>query len=291
MSDIYVFGGDSFTWGSGLELYQNTPFWIDRRNKHSTWQTISEYMSTPESVEFRNSFRFPGLIASHFNATSIVHDENGGGLCKGAHFIDSHINKLPKAVVYQFTCMSRMTFHFSQFCSCNICTTPYGCIPNIVNYYFDCLRKLVNKEKFTEKDLFFLARLKEVEGIEITDAHLQLLVDRDNPILKLFHPMFNRHMEYFINNFIAMWIEKTKVLLINSWELETSKLIESNNFLKKYLVPLKGYDGNYYLNYKEWENTFPHRFIADEFKGSENYHSTLLQHRYLADSIIESLES
>lgn len=291
MNDLYVFGGDSFTWGDGLELYLNTPFWIEQRKKKSDWRDALVHLQNEETMEFRKRSRFAGLVEAHFNATSIVHEENGGGLCKGAHFIDSYIDRSPKAVIYQFTCMSRMTFHFSQHCRCHICKTPYGCIPNIINYYYICLHKKIDKEKFTEKDLFFLNRLKEVEGIDLTDKELELLLPGHAGINTLFYSMFNRHMEEFINTFITKWIKTTKVLLINSWELETSKLVENNSFLKKYLLPLKGYDGNYYLSYKEWENTFPHRFIADEFKGSENYHSTLLQHRYLADSIIEAIEN
>lgn len=288
MKDLYVFGGDSFTWGDGLELYLNTPFWIEQRKKKSTWDVLGS-LQNEESIEFRNNNRFAGLIASELNATSIVDSMNGGGLCKGAHLIDSYINESPKAVVYQFTSLMRMTFHFSRFCTCNICTTPYGLIPNVINYYFECLYKRVHNEKFTEKDLFFLNRLKEAEGIVITDEQLELFRNPANNILELFYPMFHRNMKYFIDTFIKQWTKTTKVLLINSWEEETGSLVERNNFFREYLVPLKGYDGNYYLSYTEWENTFPHRTIADEFKGTENRHSTLLQHRYLADSITEAL--
>ena len=28
-----AFLGDSFTWGEGLELYLDSPFWINQRNK------------------------------------------------------------------------------------------------------------------------------------------------------------------------------------------------------------------------------------------------------------------
>lgn len=290
MNDLYVFGGDSYTWGEGLELYLDTPFWTEQRTKLSRWIELAD-IQTPESISFRESNRFPGLVASHFNGISIVDSSNGGGLCDGAHLIDAYIDKSPKAVVYQFTSMLRMTFHFSRFCECNICTTPYGCIPSVLNYYFECLNKKITGEKFTEKDLLFLGKLRELEGIELTDTQLELLNISSNKIVELFHPMFNKHMVYFINNFIRKWTKTTKVLLINSWEYETGELVEQNDYLKNYLVPLKGYDGNYYLSFKKWENTFPHRYIEDEFEGTKNYHSTLLQHRYLADSILEVLEN
>lgn len=290
MNDLYVFGGDSFTWGEGLELYINTPFWIEQRKKKSDWGILG-CLQSEEAEEFRKRNRFAGLIASELNATSIVDDKNGGGLCRGAHLIDSYINQSPKAVVYQFTTLVRMTFHFSVFCRCNICRTPYGPIPNVINYYFECLHKKIYKKEFTEKDLFFLNRLKEAEGITITDEQLELFNSPDNKLIELFYPMFHRNMKYFIDTFIKKWAKTTKVLLINSWELETGRIVESNPFFREHLVPLKGYDGNYYLSYKEWENTFPYKNIADEFKGTENYHPTLLQHRYLADSITEALKN
>jgi hypothetical protein len=56
MKDLYVFGGDSFTWGDGLELYLNTPFWIEQRKKKSTWDVLGS-LQNEESIEFRNNNR------------------------------------------------------------------------------------------------------------------------------------------------------------------------------------------------------------------------------------------
>ena len=47
-----IFGGDSFTWGEGLELYLNDSFWINERNNLNTWREL-EPKQTNESITFR----------------------------------------------------------------------------------------------------------------------------------------------------------------------------------------------------------------------------------------------
>ena len=59
---------------------------------------------------------------------------------------------------------------------------------------------------------------------------------------------------------------------------------------KKRMIPLLGFDGNYYTNYLDWETTFPHTRIIDEFPETFNGHPTILQHQYLAKSIINHLD-
>jgi hypothetical protein len=56
------------------------------------------------------------------------------------------------------------------------------------------------------------------------------------------------------------------------------------------MIPLLGFDGKYYTNYSEWENTFEYTRIINEFPETFNEHATLLQHRYIADSIINHLD-
>jgi hypothetical protein len=59
---------------------------------------------------------------------------------------------------------------------------------------------------------------------------------------------------------------------------------------KEKMIPLLGYDNKYYTKYLDWESTFPHKRIVNEFPKTFNGHPTLLQHQYLAKSIITHID-
>ena len=88
-----IFGGDSFTWGEGLELYLDTPFWINERHNLNGWNEL-EPKQTLESAKFRESNRFAGIISNKLNCNQITLDYNGGGFDEGALLIDKNLNKL-----------------------------------------------------------------------------------------------------------------------------------------------------------------------------------------------------
>ena len=57
-NDVIIFGGDSFTWGEGLELYLNTPKWINERTTLNRWSDLYPKQDY-EAKTFRESNRFP----------------------------------------------------------------------------------------------------------------------------------------------------------------------------------------------------------------------------------------
>jgi hypothetical protein len=287
MKPVYIFGGDSFTWGEGLELYMDTPYWINERNYENRWEQIGQ-KQFPDAVNFRESNRFSALVSKYFDGISVINDYNGGSFDVGAFLINDNMKLKPKAVIYQFTSYSRMYLHFSRFCECEFCRPPQP-LPNVLPYtfYLDCLRKKLNNENFNETDLYFIQKLKEKENIELIPIEKFHAV---NDIFHFFDPIFQRNIDIFFSEYVSKWSSETKVLLIDSWDTQSSELICKDENLKKYLVPLKGYDGNYYYEYPKWEKTFPHKRIEDEFPATKNGHPTLLQHKYLSESIIEALQ-
>jgi hypothetical protein len=285
---LYIFGGDSFTWGEGLELYIESDYWIGQRKLRNHWNELSN-KQTDESKSFREQNRYPGLVASYFGGEPMVWPENGGGIDFGPVMINKNIHLNPLAVINQFTAINRMNFHFSRFCKCEMCTNQYGSIRPLM-FYVDCLRKKLFNEEFTEQDLFYLDYLEKVENIpliSLTDDIQELLVDK---VYTLFEPMFYRNLDIFIDEYLNNWIGKTKVLLIDSWDKKTSEYLNEHPIINQYLLPLKGWDGKYYKKWWEWESTFKHTRIYDEFPRTENGHPTLLQHQYIAESIIETLK-
>lgn len=282
MKEFIIFGGDSFTWGEGLELYINSETWINERKLKNHWEDLHP-KQTKESILFRESNRYAGLVEKKLGYKSIVKKTNGGGFDDGALWISKHIKNKPKAVFLQLTALQRINFHFSRLCKCEICNhDTYGNVRPIA-FYIECLSKLINKEKFTESDMYFLNYLKEIENIKLDLKYI-------DEVYELFSDMIKRSTDVLINEYIKEWEKTTKVYLIDSWEIHTQELIKNNEELYKRLISLKGYDGKYYKNYSDWEKTFPYKRIGNQFPQTTNMHPTLLQHKYLSESIIEKLQ-
>ena len=81
MKEFIIFGGDSFTWGEGLELYINSERWISERKIKNHWNDLQP-KQTKESILFResNSLR---LVEEKLGYKSIVKKTNGGGFDDG----------------------------------------------------------------------------------------------------------------------------------------------------------------------------------------------------------------
>ena len=69
-----LFGGCSFTWGQGLYFYSDLNRLV---------YPINEYTYNDNSVndahrKYRDTLRYPRLVANHFNTFEITKDSNGG---------------------------------------------------------------------------------------------------------------------------------------------------------------------------------------------------------------------
>jgi len=282
---VMVFGGDSFTWGEGLELYLDTPFWINEQNYVNSWNELEE-KQTSESINFRESNRFAGIVSNKFGCNQITLDYNGGGFNAPAELISNNLDKNPKAVVYQFTIFDRMLLHFDDNCPCEFCNSKYGNIRPIM-FYLDCMNKQLENISLSEGDTFFLNWLEKYENIPMITMENEANIEH---IYHLFIEMFKRNLNVFIDKHLKKWLETTNVYLIDSWDGLTSEILSSHPIIEKYLIPLKGYDGKYYKKWSEWEHTFPYSRIQYEFPNTENGHPTLIQHQYIAESLIEHIK-
>jgi hypothetical protein len=286
-----IFGGDSFTWGEGLELYSNDFFWINERTNLNRWREL-EPKQTNESIIFRESNRFAGRVSTHFNCNQITLDYNGGGFDDGALLINSNLNVKPKSIVYQFTTFNRMNLHFNRFCKCEFCNSKEYDNTRVYNLYLETAIKKLNNIELTDGEKFHLNWLMKNKNIPDSNLFLNEIENsKVNELMNLFIPIFEENLDIFANQYLNKWLEISPVYLIDSWDEYTSELLFKNSTIEKHLIKLKGFDGNYYKKWKDWENTFPHRRIENEFPNTNNGHPTLLQHQYIADSIIEYIKN
>ena len=93
-----------------------------------------------------------------------------------------------------------------------------------------------------------------------------------------------------VEKYLTKWETIAPVYFIDSWDEHSSNAIHQIPEIKNRLISLEGYNGKSYTRYTDWEKTFPFTRIVDEFPDTLNGHPTLMQHKYIAKSIIKHLD-
>jgi len=289
-----IYAGDSFVWGEGLELYIDSPYWISERELHNEWIGIDGGLGlidkqTPETHEFRTKNRYAGIIEREYGYKQIVDSTNGGDFQSAIEIVQNNFTK-SNIIVYLFTSIDRNFLHFRRDCPCLFCSD-YK--PKPFNLYVDYLNKILSDEPIDEWTRGKIDYLVEHEGIPKFDLNEFERQSKHGDLVPYIDSLFAKHRKQNMEAQIAVfksWIKTHKVFLIDSWCNYTSNnYIENNEYLQSLMIPLKGYDGNFYKDYSQWEETFLFKRIDKEFPLTKNGHPTLIQHQYLAESIITAI--
>lgn len=284
---VIIFAGDSFTWGEGLELYIPTSKWESEREVPNGWLVLSDKQDS-ETIEFRESNRFGGIVSKHFGVTPKIHPYNGGQFETPINDIERIIKNIDtstiKSIIIQFTPISRMLLHLDMECKCSFCIkTGFEKPWNIYTRY---LESVIHNKELSASDRFGLEYLRDNHNIPFENLDMGTIFKNINDYFK---PMYYENMQIYIDKYILKWMNITPVYFLDSWDEYTSTVLSDFDVIQRNLISLKGFDGNYYTNWNKWENTFPYKRIVNEFPKTQNGHPTLIQHRYIAESIIEKL--
>jgi hypothetical protein len=82
-----IFAGCSFTWGQGLYFYSDFPNVVPQ-----TDDDFHPDKLTDAHIKFKDSIRFPRLVANHFNTIEIVRKPNGGNDKMSMDFVNGILN-------------------------------------------------------------------------------------------------------------------------------------------------------------------------------------------------------
>lgn len=294
-----AFLGDSFTWGEGLELYIDNPKWISQRKKTSNWSNLLPLQDS-DAKEFREANRFSALVANHFNSEIIIDSKNGGSFRSLLYQLNPLLDKgiTPEVIIIQFSALSRNNIHFhlekDMWCNCDMCSIEAKTQKIIT---FDYINQLMLKTlnmydignpEFTYEELLVRKMLEDEFNIHHYYDNISNLFE----YLKRIEYEYSRiHLDFLLEKYVNQFEKRgSYVFFIDSWDFQSSYPVVSNKKISNNMIPLLGYDGNYYKNYSSWENTFPFTRIQYEFQKCDNGHPTLLQHQYISKSIIEFLE-
>ena len=303
-----AFLGDSFTWGEGLELYLDSPFWINQRNKKSWWSELKN-IQTEESIKFRESNRFANIVSEYFGSKLIIDNSNGGYLGNVTKYlIDIYNNKFrPEFIVIQFSSFVRNPIHYHLGCGpdwmtltqndkCDKCNnkTSHGTLFCFYHFLETIRKKYSDKQQLDSEHQFYLNWLYEEFNfaslnLENSEEPFVLAFNYLNCIVDLYSYL---HLNHLVQEYVKpLEARGIKVFYIDSWDEKSSVICHNVPDIKKNMIPLYGYtDKPVTQNYSIFEKSFPNTRIQNEFPKTQNGHPTLIQHQHIAKSVIREIE-
>jgi len=294
-----AFLGDSFTWGEGLELYLDTPFWIEQRNKRSLWMDLV-HLQNEESIRFRENNRFSNLVSIHFNSKSIIDDSNGGYIGNVTNYLNYILgnNLNPEFIIIQFSCFLRNPIHYHlgsliRNCKCDNCQIHTDTIHCFYHFLETIRIKYLEDDILAPEHHFYLKWLVDefnfpLKNLENSKNKFNIAFDYVNSIIDRYSYL---HLNYLVDTYVKPLESRgIKVFYIDSWDILSSKIVHDIPSIKENLIYLKSYDGILTQRWDEFENSFQYKRIENEFIKTKNGHPTLIQHKYIAESIIDTIE-
>lgn len=296
-----AFLGDSFTWGEGLELYLDSPFWIQQRTQRSMWMDIV-HLQTEESKKFREENRFANIVSQYFNSSCIIDSTNGGYIGNVTYYLSEFLknSQTPDFIIIQFSSFNRNPIHYhlgSLFrkCKCEKCNS-YPDTLHCFYHFLDTIRKkFVENQKLDDQHEFYFNWLADEFNFHNPESKnnkdsFVLTFDFINSIIDSYS---YKHLNYLINEYIIPLESKgSKVFYIDSWDTNSSKILYEIPEISKNMIHLqKSKNSGITTNYEEFENSFQYPRIVNEFPKTDNGHPTLIQHQYIANSIINQIEN
>lgn len=107
-----VFAGCSFTWGQGLYFYSE----LNHTPKFDDW--VYDYsLMTDALIKYKDTIRFPRLVANHFNTFEVCKLTNGGSDVTSLMFLKKIFDKYEEPVNNQIRSsnwLSQENYHFDD---------------------------------------------------------------------------------------------------------------------------------------------------------------------------------
>jgi hypothetical protein len=264
-----LFGGCSFTWGQGLYFYSDLPdlYYPKPYEYHGDKVTDAQ-------LKFKDTLRFPRLVANHFNTFETFKIHNGGSEDETFSFFENIFDKERKHVMtylstekYDYTDFDYIIIQLSQL------------FRN--RFYFqldgrECFTNVSPRSNYGDYELL----LKWMKDNNKTYD------DWQKELSEIQHKRLVKELKFYEEKGI-----KTKIL---SWEGDMIPYIKNDTFLNQRFIPLV-YKDKTYDTIKEMQTNNEELYIEYdyEFFGQntpKDHHPSKMCHRVIADNIIKSIE-
>lgn len=267
-----LFGGCSFTWGQGLYFYSDLPRLVYPENEY----TYNAKDISDAHIKFKDTIRFPRLVANHFKTFEVFKNCNGGSEDETFNFFKQIFGDPNKHRIESHISYERYNYDDFDFIVIQLSQMFRN------RFYYELDGEIIssNAAPWAEhQDMTKLLKWMEVNN-KTND-------DWGNDVKK-------QQIERLINE-LKFYEEKGIKTMIFPWENEMIgdlKLIEyTNERLVKLKYKNKDFDTIQDLQH-EYKN-MSIKYDYESFDGAppEDHHPSKLCHEVIADSIIKHIEN
>jgi hypothetical protein len=281
-----AFGGCSFTWGQGLYYYSALE---SLRADPSYGYNHTQHNIVHHS--FRQRWRWPSMVADHFNTIAVTHHENGGSNDLIIEYWDKSFsidestiipafNKLQRATPTQplkYSDVSHFVFQFTQWMRTRFPVPVNGKIKMLDSY--DCGDK--NHPEYQQAFLDYIDKL-DIE------------VDKDNNKLGTFHRNIIKNDVANVKKFLQGLEEQGIKTYILCWPFDHLELIKDDEWLSARFIQFE-YNGKKFNCIEEMQRDGgPGLYIENDFdffeEPPEDMHPSMNCHKIIADNVIKFIE-
>lgn len=273
-----AFIGCSFTWGQGLYYYSNLPT-LERIAPY----TFDENKVTDAQIEYMKLYRFPRLVANHFNTFELVQSENGG----------SNTNN----VEWWSDCFSETPVHPAWYYNAPVLPKySYNEISHAVFQVTQCFR-----DTFIFDHVEELERLKDFGYDASNDTYHSLLLKSDMLIDYLKHIGLTMHeWEYafmqrsihILKKMMQTFEDNGIKTSIMTWPQENVVHIDNDEWLKNRFIKMQ-HNGVTCNSIETLMQKTPSLMIINDHTvfddPPKDSHPSLECHRVIAENIINYL--
>jgi hypothetical protein len=264
-----LFGGCSFTWGQGLYFYSD----LSRLVYPESEYTYNGKEINDAHIKFKDTIRFPRLVANHFKTFEVFKNINGGSEDETFNFF-KHIftdrDKQPHISYekYNYDDFEFMIIQLSQM------------FRNFFYYKLDGKTMSSNATPWSDyQDMTNLLKWMEVNNKTNDDWVNELKKQQIERLIKE----------------LNFYEEKGIKTLIFPWENEIINELKSIEFLNSRLVNLT-YDNKNFDSIFDLQNEYKNmkiKYDYESFDGAppEDHHPSKLCHEVIANSIIKHIEN
>jgi hypothetical protein len=264
-----LFGGCSFTWGQGLYFYSDLPNLYNPPQYYYYADKV-----TDAQIKFKDSIRYPRLVANHFNTFEVFKNANGGSEDETFNFFHNIFNDPDKLNVHSHICYERYSYDDFSYI-----------IIQLSQLYRNKFYYEIDNQKFSSNfspladyiDTSDLLRWMEINNYSIEDWGRQLAEQQYHRLIK--------ELKFYEEKGI-----KTKIL---TWENDLLGHIKNDDFLNSRLIKLN-YQNKSFDTIRELTNKHKEMTIDNDpyFNGYvyTDHHPSKKCHEVIADSIIKNIE-
>jgi len=303
----FIFTGDSFIWGEGLELYDETiENWLrpifEKKGLPYGYDIVHDFSADGSSSHFRGQWRFAQIVADHFN-TFFVTDCNGGSNTAAFRYADKMTDFYGgenfSYIIMNITSLNRDQYEITRESILNDFGMDIGdngkTLYNFIESWYEwCSIGNFNKEFYSDistfKKIFNDGSRVPTFDIDTAQKIQTYCFEIDGFIKYLNTIQFN----FYKSRFEYFKEKGHSIKFIGHWnEYDSSRFAEISpdvtDFVTSNLIPIE-YNGKIYNELSELQE-YSELWIDTDITWTQNKHPSKLFHKVIADSVIKYIEN